>query len=195
MRTISTVLFLALQAGILFAAAKAVELKTVALGPLDCQMQIPAGWSVYDQSKQGCGSWVITLDDLSKAHYTTGVSIDALAHVESQTGLKPSRWVAARITDKSSSLPVLSSEAGPTNAYFRVMRLVTEEVYSPGRTEYTTYRKIYSWYWNDQQDVVVCLETRTPAKSWTSMSAVLDTICKLEFDVAAWKKKLTPIKE
>jgi len=160
------------------------------LKSIDCHVQVPVEWSVYDQSNQDSCSWVITPDDLNKAHYKTGVRIASFAQVENLSGIKASKWVADRVNDKSASLPVLSSETGSTNDYFQVKRLVTEEVYSPGRTEYTTYRKIYSWYWNDKHDVVICMEARTPEKSWKSLSAILEKIGKLEVDVMAWKKKL-----
>lgn len=189
------VTLLALRASALPALESAFEFQPARLKSLDCQVQVPVAWSVYDQSSQDGRAWVITPDDLKKAHYKTGVRIESLAQVESQTGLKASKWVAARVSDKSASLPVISAETGSTNDYFQVRRLVTEEVYSPGRTEYTTYRKIYSWYWNDQQDVVICLEARTPDKSWGSLSAVLGQIGKLEFDVMAWKKRLATVEE
>jgi hypothetical protein len=182
--------FLVLGASVLPALEKAFEFQPALLKAIDCQVQVPVGWSVYDQSRPGSPSWVITPDDLGKADYKTGVKIALFEQVESRTGNKASKWVAARVNDKSASLPVISSETGSTNDYFQVRRLVTEEVYSPGRMEYTTNRKLYSWYWNDKQDVVICLEARTPEKSWTAMSAVLEGMGKLEFDVSAWKKKL-----
>lgn len=181
--------FLLLWACVLPAAENAGESQSATLTSIDCRVTLPPGWSVYDRSNPACGSWVITPDDLNKADYKTGVSIDSLTQVEKQTGLKASKWVAARIRDKSASLPVLSSETGPTNDYFQMKRLVTEEVYSPGRTEYVTNRKMYSWYWSDKQDVVICMEARTPKKSWEAMWATLESMGKLEFDVAAWEKK------
>jgi len=190
-----TVPFLVLWVSVLPASENAFEFQPAMLKSLDCQIQVPVAWSVYDQSNQEGCSWVITPDDLNKAHYKTGVRIEPFARVEFLTGIKASKWVAARVNDKSVSLPVLSSETGSTNDYFQVKRLITEEVYSPGRTEYTTYRKIYSWYWNDKHDVVICMEARTPVKSWKSMSAIFEIIGKLEFDVPAWHKKLTITKE
>jgi len=185
-----TVPFLVLWASVLPAVEKDFEFQPAMLKSIDCQVQVPVEWSVYDQSNQDSCSWVITPDDLNKAHYKTGVRIASFAQVENLSGIKASKWVADRVNDKSASLPVLSSETGSTNDYFQVKRLVTEEVYSPGRTEYTTYRKIYSWYWNDKHDVVICMEARTPEKSWKSLSAILEKIGKLEVDVMAWKKKL-----
>lgn len=187
--------FLVLWTSVLPALDNAVEFHSAMLKSIDCQALVPVAWSVYDQSTRDRSSWVITPDDLNKAHYKTGVRIESLEQVENRTGIKASKWVAARVNDKSASLPVLSSETGSTNDYFQVKRLVTEEVYSPGRTEYTTCRKIYSWYWNDEHDVVICMEARTPAKSWESMSAILGKIGKLEFDVIAWKTKLAKIEE
>lgn len=187
--------FLVLWASVLPAFENTFEFKAAVLKGIDCQVQVPVAWHVYDQSSLGKGSWVVTPDDLNQAHYKTGVKIDSFVQVESQTGIKASKWVAARVNDKSASLPVLSSETGSTNDYFQVRRLVTEEVYSPGRTEYTTYRKIYTWYWNDRHDVVICMEARTPEKVWKSMSAVLDRIGKLEFDVMAWKTRLASTEE
>jgi len=179
-----------LWASVLSAEEKAVEVQSAALSSLDCRIQVPSGWSVYDRSNQDCGSWVITPDDLNQADYKTGVSIDSFTAVEKQTGLKASKWVAARVQDKSASLPVLSSETGPTNDYFQVKRMVTEEVYSPGRLEYITCRKIYSWYWNDKQDVVICMEARTTKKAWSATRAIFEKMGQLEFDVIAWEKKL-----
>jgi len=187
--------FFVLWASVLPASEKGVNFQSAALKSIDCQIQVPTKWSVYDQSNRDRSSWVITPDDLNRGPYTTGVRIESLAKVESLTGAKASEWVAARGHDKSTSLPVISSETGPTNDYFQVRRLVTEEVYSPGRTEYTTYRKIYTWYWSDKHDVVICIEARTPGKSWKSMSPILERISKLEFDVPAWEKKLATAKE
>lgn len=184
-------LLFVLWVSILPAAENGLEFQPASLKALDCQVQVPVGWSVYDQSRPGCPSWVITPDDLGKADYKTGVKIALFEKVESRTGNKASKWVEARVSDKSASLPVLSSETGSTNDYFQVKRLATEEVYSPGRMEYTTNRKLYSWYWNDKQDVVICMEARAPERSWKSASALFEKIGRLEFDVAAWKKKLT----
>lgn len=187
--------FLVLWASVLSAAESALDFQPAALKTLDCQAQVPVTWSVYDQSSGESCAWVITPDDLKKGPYRTGVRIEPITQVQSRTGVKASRWVADRVNDKTASLPVLSSETGSTNDYFQVRRLVTEEVYSPGRTEYTTYRKIYSWYWNDKHDVVICMEASTPEKSWKSMSAILEKIGGLAFDVVAWKKKLAVTEE
>lgn len=195
MKQIWTVPFLVLWVSVLPALENVPAFQSATLKSIACQAQVPVKWSVYDQSNKDCCSWVITPDDLNKADYKTGVKIDVVAQVESRTGSQASKWVAARVNDKSASLPVKSSETGSTNDYFQVRRLVTEEVYSPGRMEYTTYRKLYSWYWNDKHDVVICLEARTPEKSWKSMSAILETIGRLEFDVRAWKQKLTTTEE
>jgi len=194
-KKIRTVPFLVLLASALPAAESAFELQPAMLKSLHCRVQVPVEWSVYDRSNQGGCSWVITPDDLNKTHHTTGVSIESFAQVSAQTGIKASQWVSARVNDKSASLPVLGSETGPTNDYFQVKRLVTEEVYSPGRTEYTTYRKIYSWYWNDEHDVVICMVARTPVKSWPSMSTLLEGIGNLDVDVVAWKSKLAITEE
>jgi hypothetical protein len=190
-----TGLFLALWVSAQPAVASDLEFQPSVLKSIDCRVQVPVGWSIYDRSSRDCGAWVITPDDLNKADYKTGVKIDALLQVESRTGVKASKWVAARICDKSTSLPVISSETGPTNDYFQVKRLVTEEVYSPGRTEYTTCRITYSWFWNDKQDVVICMEARAPEKAWKSTSGTLEKIGKLGFDVMAWKKKLATAEE
>ncbi|HNX33738.1 MAG TPA: hypothetical protein PKM57_03870 [Kiritimatiellia bacterium] len=194
-KKIWTVPFLLLRACVLSASEQPLEYQPLRLKAMDCQVQVPVTWSVYDQSRPGAGAWVITPDDLTLADYKTGIKIDALAQVQSQTGVKASKWVAARVDDKSASLPVLGSETGPTNDYFQVRRLVTEEVYSPGRTEYATYRTIYTWYWNDRHDVVICMVARTPKKEWASMSAVLEKVGRLDVDVPAWEKKLATIQE
>jgi hypothetical protein len=179
--------FLVLWASVLSAIARPLENQPLRLKAMDCQVQVPATWSVYDQSRPGAGAWVITPDDLNVADYKTGIKIDALAQVQSQTGVKASKWVAARFDDKSASLPVLGSETGPTNDYFQVRRLLTEEVYSPGRMEYTTCRTIYTWYWNDRHDVVICMVARAPKKEWASMSAILEKVGRLDVDVPAWE--------
>jgi len=186
---------LVLWASVLPAAEKDPVFKPAKLKAIDCQVSVPFGWSVYDQSTPECNAWVITPDDLDKADYKTGVKIGVIDQVESRTGSKASKWVEARVNDKTTSLPVIRSDAGPTNEYFQVRRLVTEEVYSPGRTEYVTFRTRYSWYWNDQHDVVICVEARTPDKSWSALSEVLGVTEKLDFDVVAWKKKLAATKE
>jgi len=172
------------------AVEKAAEFQANTLASIACSVQIPEKWTVYDRSAQSSGSWVITPDDLNKAHYQTGVRIDVLSNTKINTGVIASKWVEDRIKSKSGSLPILRSETGSTNDYFRVERLVTQEVYSPGRTEYATYRKIYSWFWNDEQDVVICMEAQTPEKSWKKMSSVLEKIGRLRFNVAEWKKRL-----
>lgn len=187
--------FLLLWACVLSASGSPLEYQPIPLKAMDCRVQVPVTWSVYDQSRPGAGAWVITPDDLNLADYKTGIRIDAFARVESQTGIKASKWVAARVDDKSASLPVLSSETGPTNDYFQVRRLVTEEVYSPGRMEYTTCRMIYTWYWNDRHDVVICMVARAPKKAWASMSAILEKIGQLDVDVKAWEKKLATTEE
>ncbi|MDA3923771.1 MAG: hypothetical protein PF904_03625 [Kiritimatiellae bacterium] len=176
--------------GISSAVENSEDFQSFSLKAIDCSIQVPTSWKVYDQSNQSISSWVVTPDDLNKAHYDTGVRVDSLSQVKNKTGSIASKWVADRIKDKSSSLQVLSSESGPTDDYFNVKRLVTEEVYSPGRDIYRTYRMCYSWFWNDKYDFVVCMVMRVPEKSWKSLSPSLEKVEKLDFDESAWKKKL-----
>jgi len=179
-----------LAASIVSAVERIVAFKTNTLEAIACSVQLPETWTVYDRSVQAGRAWVITPDDLDKTHYQTGVRIDILSNPKINTGVVASQWVEDRINDKVSSLTILSSEAGSTNDYFRVRCLVTREVYSPGRTEYVTYRKIHTWFWNDEHDVVICMVAQTPEKSWKSMSAVLQRIGSLDFNVSEWKKRL-----
>lgn len=178
-----------------FAAERIVAYKTHTLEAIACSVQLPETWTVYDRSVLGSPSWVITPDDLDKAPYQTGVRINIRSNPTINNGAVASKWVEARINNKTNSLPILSLETGSTNDYLQVRRLVTREVYSPGRTEYVTYRKIYTWFWNDEHDVVVCMEAQTPEKSWKSMSPVLQRIGTLDFKIPEWKKRLSKTEE
>lgn len=177
------------------ATERKVDFHTNTLNSIFCSVPVPEAWDVYDRSTHASSSWIITPDDLNKAHYNTGVRIDTVSNAKINTGVIASKWVEDRIQNKSTSLPIVSLETGPTNDYFRVIRLVTQEVYSPGRTEYVSYRRIYSWFWNDEHDVVICMEAQTPEKSWSRMAPVLERIGKLEFNVSEWKKKLKKTEE
>ena len=189
MKRKSTIVCLLLGASISVASGKPEEFRAVALESIDCSMTVPVDWTFHTKTNDTHISWVITPDNLNIGPYRTGVRIDSLLKVESRTGTKASKWVDARILNKSTTLEILSSESSSSDDLFKVRRVVTQEVYSSGRTDYTTYRMIYSWFWNDTYDVVICMVTRTPEKSWESMAAILGKIGKLEFDETAWKKK------
>jgi len=195
MRKSLIILSCMLSAGIASAAERVVAFKTNTLEAIACSVQLPETWTVYDRTVQANPSWVITPDNLDKVHYQTGVRIDIRSNPKINCGLAASKWVEARIADKSSSLPVLSVETGSTNDYFRVSRLMTREVYSPGRTEYVTYRRIYTWFWNDEHDIVICMVAQTPEKSWNSMSNVVQRVEKLDFNIPEWKKRLAKTEE
>ncbi|MDA3800259.1 MAG: hypothetical protein PF692_14420 [Kiritimatiellae bacterium] len=184
-----------LEASILMAVEITQEFNASILKPIDCSIQVPKDWYIIGKSNQTSSSWIITPDDLTIADYQTGVKIDSLSQVKDKTGVIASKWVADRIHDKSTSLKILKSEVGSTNDYFKVKRLSTREVYSSGKTHYATYHIIYSWFWNDDHDIVICMEARTPEKSWVSASTFLEKIGKLEFNVSEWKKKLTKTEE
>jgi hypothetical protein len=148
------------------------EFVTQVLEPTGGKIPRPKEW-FYTESHSGPSyTWILSREDASKAHYTTGVRIQMIAGVKKGTGKTPKKFVLDYVAQKKKEAAKVVNTCGETNQeMFTRVCLETEE---------GPYHILYSLFWNNKIDWVVVSTSGTRKDLWDTYDPTFQKMGRFE---------------
>ena len=149
------------------------------LEPLGGKVEKPADWYYAERHRSKDSlNWVISKEK-SEDGYATGVSIQLMIGIEEKTGKLAERFVdevvQSQIAKAKKSTLCEKEEAG----FFMRQCLTTEEQQVKG-DQVTDYRVLYSFFWNNEIDMLGITVAGTPIDSWDEYKNTFQRMSEIE---------------
>jgi hypothetical protein len=148
------------------------EFVTQVLEPTGGKLLRPKDWFYTESHNQSSYTWIISLEDASKAPYTTGVRIQMIVGVKKGTGKAPKKFVLDYVAQKKKEAATVVNICGETNQdMFTRVCLETEE---------GPYHILYSLFWNNKLDWVIATTAGTRKDLWETYDPTFQKIGRFE---------------